>query len=281
MHERAANTGVGLGEQGKLLIQAGCLGDNLLHVAALALARPEVAGDLERHEQGGGRDDEDAAAQRLVRQAGVLLHRRHVRGLVRDEHQHHVEAALDHAGVGLGGELVHMPADGLHVLAQGGGAGVVVLPRLERAGVGRERHLRVDDEAAPLGQQNEHVGPQVRAVGQAHVRLRLVFLAAAQPRLFEHAGEDDLAPVALCLAVALERAGEAARLTADALGPLHEVADGRLERGAVLRPLHRGCLQGVVEGVQALVERVEQGVERILRLAAHRLALLAQGLVRE
>ena len=91
--------------------------------------------------------------------------------------------------------------------------------------------LGVDDDVLAFRQVDDDIGFAQAVVPVPEALLALVFVAAAQARLFEHLLEDQLAPVALNLLVALQRPGEIEGLDADPLIELAQVADLLLQGG--------------------------------------------------
>jgi hypothetical protein len=69
--------------------------------------------------------------------------------------------------------------------------------------VGQQRNLGVHDQVPVLGQVDHHVGLGTRSVVALVVFLHVVFHAPAQTGEFQHALQDQLAPVALRLGRAL------------------------------------------------------------------------------
>ena len=146
---------------------------------------------------------------------------------------------------------------------------------------GRERHLRVDDDPFPLGQVEDHVGPQVVARSVLEVVLRVVVHPFDEVRVVENRLQNHLAPVALDLRIALERVGQIGGLGRDAAVQLHQVAQLVLQRAALLGLRRVDLLHPLAELRDVLPERLQQQIHRLAVGLFELLRLLAQNLGRQ
>lgn len=144
---------------------------------------------------------------------------------------------------------------------------------------GRQRDLRVDYDALPLGQPQHHVGAAVVPRLVLDVELRLIVHAADEVRTVENRFENHLAPVALHLRVALQRVGQIGGLGGDAAVELHEVLQLVVQRAALLVLVAVDALDPLAELGDILLEGLEQQVERFLVGLPEAARLLAQHLV--
>ena len=211
----------------------------------------------------------------------VVVHSLDVGRFDRHEHQHEFQRIhARQVGVTLVGEFAH-------VLAQRGqvrGQLHVALGAVRRATialVGGQRHLGIDDNVAPLGQMHDHIRARAPAgvVGQRH--LGLVAAAFLQSRRFEHAFEHHLAPSALRLRIALERAREIDRVLADTLVEIFQGGDFGLQRTAILVLLVVNLVHALAEFADLLTQRIEQYTEIGLVLFGQLPALLVEQLARQ
>lgn len=122
---------------------------------------------------------------------------------------------------------------------------------------GRQRDLRVDDDAFSLGQPQHHVGTAVVAFAVLDVELRLVVDAADEARMVEDGFENHLAPVALHLRIALQGVGQICRLGRDAAVELHEVLQLVVQRAALLVLVAVDALDPLAEFGDVLLEGLE------------------------
>lgn len=120
---------------------------------------------------------------------------------------------------------------------------------------------------ARLGQVDDGIGalPAVLAVDR---HLATVFDVAAQAAALQHRLEDQLAPVALGLLVALERPGKRGRLVAEPRIEAGQLVELGLERAALALFLAVQRLDPLAELLDLLAERLEQGLQALAALGA-------------
>lgn len=100
--------------------------------------------------------------------------------------------------------------------------------------VGDQRHLGIHDQVAVLGQVDHHIGVGPRAVVTQVVFLYVVFDAGVQTREFEHAFQNQLAPIALGLGSTFQGLREVFGVLAQRLVQAHELVHLLRQGGTLL-----------------------------------------------
>ncbi|MDT4817547.1 hypothetical protein FQZ97_506260 [compost metagenome] len=213
----------------------------------------------------------------LLEQAGVGLQGGGEGSFYRHEEQHEVQAvqALQ-ALVVLHREALEVAAQRQHVLLQRQLAHRLVLGGNQLL-VGGQADLGVDHHLLVARQLDQHVRLETLAVAGTQADLGVVFAALLQPGVLEDPLEHQLAPVALGL-LPLERAAEAGRLVAQALIELLQAFQFLGQGKALARLLLITLLDALLEGLDALAQRIEQLAEALLAGLGEALLALVEDL---
>ena len=234
--EDIADAGEGILEACYLVVEVGGGLHDLFHILVLAIVLPEVVGELESHQQVARRDDDDLLLISIATQLRLLLHGGDVTGLVRDEHQHKTDGIIHQLAVVFLCQFVDVLANAQGVcFHQSVSVGIIV--SCQGIGVSREGNLGVDHHASALRESDDDIRTEVLAILILGVLLDEELLILAQTTVFENRLQDHLSPVALQLAVALERLGQVGGIGTNLRGLLLEGGDGLLL--FLLEELHR------------------------------------------
>ena len=269
-----------LNEQHELVIQPpGALGD-FAGVLALTLLLPQAVNDAQCRQQCGWADDHDVAVERFLKQRWLGLQGRRKRGFDRHEEQNEIEAvqALQ-AFVILAGQAFDVIAQGQYVLLDCDLPERVVLGR-DVLLIRRETDLGVDHYLFVAWQINDHVWLETLTIRAFEIDLRLVLAALLQTCVFQHAFENQLAPIALGF-LAFKGTGQVRGF----------VTQTQIERLQTLQFLgQRKAFAGLglvtffhtfFEGLNAFFQRIEQLTEALLAGFGKALFTLVEDLARQ
>ena len=173
----------------------------------MSVVLPEVVRQLQGHQKIAGRDDDDVFLIGVSTQVRLLSHGGDVARLVGNEHQDKTDSVIHQLAVVLLCQFIDVASYALHMLAQQAVALCVVLGS-HGIGVCRQRDFGVDHHAPTFWEANDDVGAETSALAVFGLLLYKVLLVLAQSAILQKGSQDHLTPVALLLAVALERTGE-------------------------------------------------------------------------
>ncbi len=258
----------------------GLFGDRL-RIPVLVLAPPDLGDQLERDHQGGGAGEHDIGAGEVVEQPGVGLQGGLVGRFERDAHDDEVQRAVpQQVVVAAVVQFLDMPPHGLHMFPDGGGTAGLVLGS-GTPGIGRQGHLRIEDDRLAAGQGQHEVGFLQCPVRRAHGDLCLVLAAALQAGGLEDPFHDQLAPVALRLGVALDGAGQVVGFLADLVAQLVQGAYLLDQAGGLLRVVPVYLVHALAEGVDLVLERQQQAPDPLAALLGEYFPLVLENAVRQ
>ena len=203
------------------------------------------------------------------------------RGFRRHEQNDEVERArLQHVLVALAGEAADVGAHSAGVRRQGAGARGVVVgadPRDVRG----DRHLRVDHHRLAVGQVDDDIWAQARAVVGGVAALDDVFAAFGQTNALQQILQDHLAPVTLDLGFAGQRPAEGLGLVTELGLRLAQAFEQVEQRGAVAVLGVVGAGDGVFELLEPVAQRIQHAFKPELLLGGEDAALLLEQAVGE
>ncbi|MNM93802.1 hypothetical protein D3C81_1061880 [compost metagenome] len=160
------------------------------------------------------------------------------------------------AVVVLAGQAFDVVAQRQHVLLERGLGDLAVVGGNVLL-IGGQADLGVDHHLLVARQHDQHVGLEALAIGTLEADLGLVLAALLQPRVFQHPLQNQFAPVALGL-LTLERLGQVGGFIAQAQVELLQAFQLLGQREALAGFLLVAVFDAFFEGLDALLERIEQ-----------------------
>ena len=129
---------------------------------------------------------------------------------------------------------------------------------MHRIGIGRQRHLRVDDHLLSARQVQYHIGTQVVARLILQVGLDVIVLPFDQVRMVEDRREDHLAHIALNLRVSLQGVGQIRSLVGNLAVELHQPVELVPQRPVTLHIVAVDILNPLPELRNILPKRLQK-----------------------
>jgi hypothetical protein len=247
-----------LGEAAESVMQLATESVDLACIVGDGLLAPDMGdGAHECEKCGRGRED-DIAGEGPVEQGWILAQRNAENRLGRQEHHDDVDRVVVLTPVVLGPEAIRM------------GGNVTCMPREELGACGRiiaclgfeergQRHLGIDDNAAPRGKVDHHVGALTTVVAGPGVLLDEVH-TIEQPGGLNESAQMRLTPAASNVD-ATERGGELTGLSAQdlrrSLNMSELLADLTAQTGLIAPPKGLRLLESAPEPL----ERIRHGIE--------------------
>ncbi|MNE27986.1 hypothetical protein D3C80_1214100 [compost metagenome] len=143
--------------------------------------------------------------------------------------------------------------------------------------VGGEADLGIHHYLLVAGQHDQHIRLEALAIGALEADLGLVFAALFQAGMLQYPFEDQLTPVALGF-LALQRLGQVGGFVGQAQVELLQALQLLAQREALAGFLLVAFLHTFFEGLDALLERVEQLAEMLLAGLGEALLALVEDL---
>ena len=236
---------------GELVIEVGGLAGYLLRVLVLPFGLPQVENHLQGKHEVGGVDEDDALLVGILSDLGVGAQGKDVASLVGDEHENLAQCAGHKFVILLLRQFVYVGADAAQIVL----LCLFHLFAVLCAGIveiGGEAHLAVNDDAAFAGAVHNDIGAVVGAFFVLYVLLHFELYARSESAVFQNAGKELLAPIALHLAVALQRLCQVGGVALHLLGVPEQPFDGLVHACLLCRGLFSGLIDALLHFLQVL-----------------------------